>query len=333
MATVSRSPADLRVVTDEEADLLGRRAEALVRLRRRYPKPESRRAMEGSLKRLVETFTDGARTVDTFEWECLVDDDLTGEVWGAVASRYARATALKDASFLREMLRSCSKVGLLTYEQYTSARSFETRGGNVRPQAGRHLSPDDVNRLVHACQYDNASTSVGLRDTAVILGLASSAARRSELAAVTIDNVHLEEHRIWLTNTKNGRPRNAWLHPSSAESLGLWIQHLGPHRTAVFPALSRTGRPLADEPMSDHQIWKIINRRAQQAGLAGLTPHDLRRFVVSTLLDNTRDLALVARVVGHANPATTAGYDRRPDDRSRAAVATLSLPRWTGRSA
>mgnify|MGYP001168467769 CR=1 FL=1 len=323
----------LRIVTDAEADVLGLRAEALARLRRRYPKAESRRAMEGSLKRLVETFTGGVRTVDTFEWELLVDEELTSEVWDAVACRYARATALKDASFLREMLRSCSKLGLLTYEQYASARSFETRGGTVGPRAGRHLTPADVNRLVAACQNDNGSASVALRDTAVILCLASSAARRSELAAVTADNVHLHERRLWLTNTKSGRPRDAWLHPSSAEALALWIDHLGCSRQAVFPALSRTGRPLADEPMSDHQIWKIVHRRAEQAGLSGMTPHDLRRFVVSTLLDNTHDLALVARIVGHANPTTTAGYDRRPDERSRAAVATLALPRWRGRIA
>jgi len=37
-------------------------------------------------------------------------------------------------------------------------------------------------------------------------------------------------------------------------------------------------------------------------------------------------LALVARVVGRSNPATTAGYDRRPDAASRAAVNTLLLP-------
>ena len=70
----------LRIVTDAEADVLGLRAEALARLRRRYPKAESRRAMEGSLKRLVETFTGGVRTVDTFEWELLVDEELTSEV-------------------------------------------------------------------------------------------------------------------------------------------------------------------------------------------------------------------------------------------------------------
>ena len=322
------SAAALRVVTDAEAEIIGLRAEALRRLRRRYPNPESCRAMEGSLRRLAQTFSAGQRTIDTFEWELLVDDDLAGQVWEAVAGTYSRATALKDASFLRQMLRCCCKVGLLTYEQSATARAVETGRGSPSTRPGMLLTPDDVNGLFEACWLDNASEAVAMRDVALLHTLASTGARRSETAAITTQNVHLDESRIWLTTTKNGTPRNAWLHRNSVEAVDAWRTALGDHRQALFPALSRTGRPLDDQPMSPHQIWKIVHRRADMAGLPGMTPHDLRRFVVSTLLDTTHDLALVARVVGHKNVNTTALYDRRPDARARAAIETLPLPKW-----
>jgi len=57
-----------------------------------------------------------------------------------------------------------------------------------------------------------------------------------------------------------------------------------------------------------------------------LTPHDMRRYLVSTQLDQGVDLALVARIVGHSNSAITATYDRRSDSRCRDAVASLNLP-------
>lgn len=315
----------LRVVTPAEAELLGLRLEALERLRRRYRKAESRRTMEGSLRRLVQTFSQGERSIETFEWELLIDDDLASEVWASVARRYSKATALKDASFLREMLRSCRKVGLLTHEQYASARSFETRGLEGGPKAGRGLTTDEVAAIVRACTEDS-SPSVRMRDTALLLALASTGARRTEVASVARVDVHLRESRIWLQHTKNGHPRNAWLHPAAIAAIDEWLDYVGDASSALLPPLSRTGRPLGDDPMSAHQVWKIVKRRSEEAGLVGVTPHDLRRFVVSSLLDSTRDLALVARVVGHSNPATTAGYDRRPDAASRAAVNTLQLP-------
>ncbi len=56
-----------------------------------------------------------------------------------------------------------------------------------------------------------------------------------------------------------------------------------------------------------------------------MAPHDLGRYVVSTLL-TTHDLALVSRIVGHSDPVTTMGYDMRPAEQMRAAVATIKLP-------
>lgn len=91
--------------------------------------------------------------------------------------------------------------------------------------------------------------------------------------------------------------------------------------------LSRTGRPLHEHgELSTHQARKI-RRGAADAGLTGVALHDLRRFVISTMLDHGVDLALVARVVGHKKPETTTGYDRRPTQKLRDAVACLHLPR------
>lgn len=92
--------------------------------------------------------------------------------------------------------------------------------------------------------------------------------------------------------------------------------------------MSRTGRPLHDHGrLSTHQVRKIVRNRGEQAGLGGVTSHDLRRFVISTLLARGVDITLIARTVGHVNPTTTAGYDRRPADLQRAAISRIELPR------
>ncbi|WP_148575165.1 tyrosine-type recombinase/integrase [Nocardioides caldifontis] len=78
--------------------------------------------------------------------------------------------------------------------------------------------------------------------------------------------------------------------------------------------------------LSAHQIWKTVSGRAREAGFENIAPHDMRRFVISTLLETT-DPVMVAQIVGHKRPTTTAKYDRRPARRQRQAVATISMPR------
>ena len=263
------------------------------------------------------------RTIHTFEWELIVNEDLASEIWNPIAETYSKRTALKDAAFLRGLLRSCVKSGLLTYEEYVDARAFVTRGLDELPPVGRYLSPEDIHAIVKAIQSEPNQT-FRIRDSAILLCMASTGARRSEIVNIQMTNVHLDEQRIVLSQTKSGKTRDSWLHQAAVTALRAWIDHAD-LCTYLFPPLSRTGRVMPGR-MGSHQIWKIVRRRAEQAAITGVTPHDLRRFVVGTLLDTTNDLALTSKMVGHANPNMTAKYDRRPASKKREAVDTLPLP-------
>ena len=63
-----------------------------------------------------------------------------------------------------------------------------------------------------------------------------------------------------------------------------------------------------------------------EAGIAGFTPHDLRRSNISDLLDEGVDLAVIARQVGHSSVQTTARYDRRGRRAQRVAAERLKVP-------
>ena len=67
--------------------------------------------------------------------------------------------------------------------------------------------------------------------------------------------------------------------------------------------------------------WK----RALDSGVGDLTPQDMRSYLVSTLLDQGVDLALVAHIVGHSYPAIRT-HDRGQAEQCRDAVAHLQLP-------
>ena len=64
--------------------------------------------------------------------------------------------------------------------------------------------------------------------------------------------------------------------------------------------------------MDVSQIYRVITRRARQAGLGHVAPHDLRRSAAGILHNavgddggHRFDLLDIQRVLGHADPATT----------------------------
>jgi integrase len=93
----------------------------------------------------------------------------------------------------------------------------------------------------------------------------------------------------------------------------------------LFCPINRAGLLSKDRHLSGEAIRQILRRRAQAAGLADISPHDLRRTFAGDLLDAGVDLAVVQTLMGHASPVTTAKYDRRGIRASREAAEKLRL--------
>jgi integrase len=317
----------LHAVDDDEAVLLEGRLRALKAFDAKYcASASSLRTMRGGLRRIARTFSEDRLDEVTFPWEAVVDRVIAQRLVDAVTCRYSRATASRDAEALKSMLRCLVLVGCLTRDEGLDA--LQVRGpakrDDARPLAGRLIAPGELERLLQEAGR-STNKSLATRDVALIAVGASTGARRSELCSLRVADIDLDASSVFIENGKGGRSRYAWLHPTAVAALRMWFAVRGAQSGPLFNPVDRFGRISKRTALSDHQMWKVMRRLSAASEVEGVRPHDLRRFVVSNLLDK-HDITLVSRTIGHAHINTTARYDRRGSDRQREAIMTLPLP-------
>ena len=174
-------------------------------------------------------------------------------------------------------------------------------GGEVVP-----MSPEQVRAMVDA---------VSDRYRALVILLAGTGVRPGEALGLTVDRVEFLRRTI--------RVDRQLVTMSGA------LPHLGPCKTtasvrtipvpdAVLDELARhleQFAPHADlgliftdgkgDPIRRNALGHIWRRAATRAGVEGFTPHDLRHYAASVLIDQGASVKAVQRHLGHASATTT----------------------------
>jgi len=241
----------------------------------------------------------------------------------ALAERYAPATANRMLAALRRVLQECWRLGLMTVEAYERAADLKVVKEEKLP-SGRALDPSEVAALFAVCAGD--STPAGVRDGALLALLLATGLRRSEAVALDLADYTPASGALKVRSGKGRKDRLVYVGAAVAVlALADYLTIRGAWPGPLFVA-GRRGGHLLTSRMTDQSIALILARRAAQAGIADVSPHDLRRTFVTNLLDAGADIATVQKLAGHADPATTARYDRRGEQAKHDAAALLDLP-------
>lgn len=246
----------------------------------------------------------------------------TAALRAQLAERYAPATANRMLAALRRVLQEAWRLGLMSAEDYRRAADLTVIKAEALP-AGRALALDEVAALLEACAAD--ATPAGVRDAALIAVLVSTGARRSEAVALELRDYEIAAGALKIRSGKGRKDRIVYVTGGAATTLADWLTLRGSAPGRLFTATTKGGHATL-RGMTDQAVRLILQRRAAQAGVADFTPHDLRRTNITELLDAGADIATVQRLAGHADPATTARYDRRGEAAKKEAAARLDLP-------
>ena len=238
-----------------------------------------------------------------------------------LAERYAYSSANKMLSALRMTLEAAWLLKQMSAEDYHRARHVGSVKGTSLP-AGRHLPGGEISGLMGVCEND--TTPAGARDAAIIAMLYVCGLRRAEIAAIDLDDFNNDEGSLKILG-KGNKERTAYLVNGALHALRDWLHLRGDEPGALFMAINKGGK-IRPGRMTTQAVYNMLIKRGKQAGIKDFSPHDFRRTFVGDLLDAGADIAIVAKMAGHASVTTTARYDRRPEAAKQKAANLLHVP-------
>jgi site-specific recombinase XerD len=279
--------------------------------------PGSRRTMAAALDSCARLIA-GADHANEFSWARVRYEDVVA-LRSKLAAQYRAATANKMLSAVRGAIRAAAMLGLT--DQVVSARNASIRSVRGRQLAkGRCLPAVDLRQMLDAC--DPARVS-GLRDRALLMVTLGCGLRRSEVVGLDVSSFRRDEGALVIRG-KGNVERLAFLPADAVHALDAWLAVRPVALGAMFLPITRGGR-VTPRRLTDQAVYDLFHRIARRAGLEPLSPHDIRRTFITTLLDHGVDLSTVQRMAGHAQVTTTTKYDRRGLEAQRQAVQLLKF--------
>jgi len=166
------------------------------------------------------------------------------------------------------------------------------------------LSEKEVNLLLRA---PDMRKPLGVRDRAILEMFYASGLRVSELSALKLNDLHIEEGYIRVI----GKGRKERVIPVARDSSNILECYLDEVRPMLCdnPHVQEVFVTRREAPLCRQRLWQIIKKYTRDAGIMkNVTPHTLRHSFASHLLANGAPLRVIQEMLGHADIATTQIY-------------------------
>lgn len=225
---------------------------------------------------------------------------------GHIARRKTTSNAAVQNQFLAVVL------GFFRFLAYREALRKNPAVGiryarRVSPLPRGVPSPSAITQILAQPTMDSP---MGLRDRAILEVLYSCGLRKSELTALTLDALDLDDGRVSVWGGKGEKDRVV---PIGKVATALLRQYLRIARpwlaVSTKPSdvvfLSMRGRPLPK-----NALFCLVEKYATAAGMGdkGITPHTFRHAFATHLIQNGARLRHVQEMLGHAQISSTQIY-------------------------
>lgn len=197
--------------------------------------------------------------------------------------------------------------------------------------SGRALSPKEVRHLLAGPDRSKAG---GARDYALMLLMLRLSLRVTEASTTRLTSIRWS-HGRWVLKLKVKRGREeTWPLPKDVkEAIDEYLKldrkrravlHTDGPDAYVFQPHTNYRTLDFDRPLSSRQAHKIVRRWGEYARVGKVSPHDLRRTVITKLLNDGRSYREVQMVTKHRDPRSVQRYDHGRENLEQNPVNFLS---------
>jgi site-specific recombinase XerD len=182
------------------------------------------------------------------------------------------------------------------------------------------VSADEVAALLAACERQYKPRQIAL-SRAILCVLVYGGLRRSELMNLRLSNFNGDEKSILIANGKGNKSRKVFVCETCLAALREWLAMREPDTTTDYLFTFDRSRRVHERGL--HTIVEQVKAAAGMADRTTLTPHVLRHFYASHLMQQGAPLTSIQHALGHANLTTTAQY-LHVNEQSLREIASLS---------
>ena len=161
---------------------------------------------------------------------------------------------------------------------------------------------------------------VGLRDRALIGVMVYSFARVNAAIGMKVGDYFIQGRRGWVRlHEKGGKQHEVPCHHNLERYLDAYIDAAGiagDLEGPLFRTMAGRSGQLPDNPMWQQDAYRMIQRRAKEAGIkTKIGTHTFRATGITAYLKNPQArLEVAQQIAGHESIRTTKLYDRRADE-------------------
>lgn len=178
------------------------------------------------------------------------------------------------------------------------------------------LGLDEARRLLDAI---DVTTPAGLRDRALIALMVYSFARVGAALGMRVEDVFVQNHRLWVRlHEKGGKRHEMPCHHSLEEYLIAYLDGCmlrDDRKGPLFRTIGRGTKRLSKTSLPQASAFQMVRRRARAVEIeTAIGNHSFRATGITAYLKNGGTLERAAMMANHASTRTTQLYDRRADD-------------------
>jgi site-specific recombinase XerD len=177
------------------------------------------------------------------------------------------------------------------------------------------LTAEETRQLLDSL---DTTSIAGLRDRAIIAAMVYSFARVGAMVAMRVEDYYPQGRRMWLRlHEKGGKHHEMPAHHNLEAYIDAYVEAAGiaeDRKGPLFRTAPRRKGELTRNPMGTVDVWRMIQRRAKQAGIrTAIGCHSFRATGITNYLENGGTLEKAQQMAAHESPKTTKLYDRTSD--------------------